>query len=108
LSVSQRPEALTAAEYLAFEKDMHVLVIITDTQTTLRPFVRFQPPARKFRAGAGYPGYLYTDLATLYERAGRILESKTYKFIFEPLPLLQGQLQRHSIHNILRTHFSFM
>ena len=63
--------ALTAAEYLAFEKDMHVLVILTDI-TYYAEALREVSAARKEVPGRrGYPGYLYTDLATLYERAGR-------------------------------------
>ena len=63
--------ALTAAEYLAFEKDMHVLVIITDI-TNYAEALREVSAARKEVPGRrGYPGYLYTDLATMYERAGR-------------------------------------
>ncbi len=64
--------ALTTAEYLAFEKDMHVLVILTD-MTNYCEALREVSAARKEVPGRrGYPGYLYTDLATLYERAGRI------------------------------------
>jgi len=64
--------ALTAAEYLAFEQDMHVLVIITDI-TNYAEALREVSAARKEVPGRrGYPGYLYTDLATLYERAGRM------------------------------------
>jgi V/A-type H+-transporting ATPase subunit B len=64
--------ALTAAEYLAFEKDMHVLVILSDITNyaeALREVsaARMEVPGRR-----GYPGYMYTDLATMYERAGRI------------------------------------
>lgn len=63
--------ALTAAEYLAFEKNMHVLVIITDI-TNYAEALREVSSARKEVPGRrGYPGYMYTDLATLYERAGR-------------------------------------
>lgn len=63
--------ALTAAEYLAFEKDMHVLVILTDI-TNYAEALREISAARKEVPGRrGYPGYLYTDLATMYERAGR-------------------------------------
>ena len=63
--------ALTAAEYLAFEKNMHVLVILTDI-TNYAEALREVSSARKEVPGRrGYPGYLYTDLATLYERAGR-------------------------------------
>ncbi len=64
--------ALTAAEYLAFEKGMHVLVIITDI-TNYADALREVSAARKEIPGRrGYPGYMYTDLATLYERAGRL------------------------------------
>lgn len=63
--------ALTAAEYLAFQKDMHVLVILTDI-TNYADALREVSAARKEVPGRrGYPGYMYTDLATLYERAGR-------------------------------------
>jgi V/A-type H+-transporting ATPase subunit B len=63
--------ALTAAEYLAFDKDMHVLVIMTDI-TNYADSLREISAARKEVPGRrGYPGYMYTDLATLYERAGR-------------------------------------
>ena len=68
--------ALTAAEYLAFECDMHVLVIMTDI-TNYCEALREVSAARKEVPGRrGYPGYLYTDLATLYERAGRIRGKK--------------------------------
>ena len=64
--------ALTCAEYLAFEKGMHVLVILTDL-TNYCEALREVSLARKEVPGRrGYPGYLYTDLSTLYERAGRI------------------------------------
>ncbi len=64
--------ALTAAEYLAFDLGMHVLVILTD-MTFYCEALREVSAARKEVPGRrGYPGYLYTDLATLYERAGRI------------------------------------
>ena len=63
--------ALTAAEYLAFEQNMHVLVIITDI-TNYAESLREVSAARKEVPGRrGYPGYLYTDLATMYERAGK-------------------------------------
>ena len=64
--------ALTAAEFLAYEKGLHVLVIITDI-TNYAEAMREVSAARKEVPGRrGYPGYLYTDLATMYERAGRI------------------------------------
>lgn len=63
--------ALTCAEYLAFEKGMHVLVILTDI-TNYADALREVSAARKEVPGRrGYPGYMYTDLATIYERAGR-------------------------------------
>jgi V/A-type H+-transporting ATPase subunit B len=63
--------ALTAAEYLAFEKNMHVLVILTDI-TNYADSLREISAARKEVPGRrGYPGYMYSDLASLYERAGR-------------------------------------
>jgi V/A-type H+-transporting ATPase subunit B len=63
--------ALTAAEYLAFEKGMHVLVILTDI-TNYADALREISAARKEVPGRrGYPGYMYTDLAQMYERAGR-------------------------------------
>lgn len=65
--------ALTCAEFLAFEKGMHVLVIMTD-MTNYAEALREVSAARKEVPGRrGYPGYLYTDLATIYERAGRII-----------------------------------
>ena len=68
--------ALTAAEYLAFEKDMHVFVIMTDI-TNYAEALREVSAARKEVPGRrGYPGYMYTDLATIYERAGRIRGKK--------------------------------
>lgn len=63
--------ALTAAEYLAFDQNMHVLVILTDI-TNYADSLREVSAARKEVPGRrGYPGYMYTDLASLYERAGR-------------------------------------
>ena len=63
--------ALTAAEYLAFERNMHVLVILTDI-TNYADALREISAARKEVPGRrGYPGYMYTDLASMYERAGR-------------------------------------
>lgn len=70
--ISSPRTALTAAEYLAFELGMHVLVILTD-MTNYCDALREISAARKEVPGRrGYPGYLYTDLSTLYERAGRI------------------------------------
>lgn len=64
--------ALTTAEYLAFDKGMHVLVILTD-MTNYCEALREVSAARKEIPGRrGYPGYLYTDLSSIYERAGRV------------------------------------
>lgn len=77
--------ALTAAEYLAFEQDMHVLVILTDL-TNYAEALREISAARKEVPGRrGYPGYLYTDLSSIYERAGRI---KGRKGSITQLPIL--------------------
>lgn len=70
--VSTPRMALTTAEYLAFEKGKHVLVILTDL-TNYCEALREVSSARKEVPGRrGYPGYLYTDLSTIYERAGRV------------------------------------
>ncbi len=64
--------ALTCAEYLAFELDMHVLVILTDMTNYCEALREVSAARREVPGRRGYPGYLYTDLARLYERAGRI------------------------------------
>lgn len=67
--------ALTTAEYLAYERDMHVLVILTD-MTSYADALREVSAAREEVPGRrSYPGYMYTDLSTIYERAGRVLGS---------------------------------
>jgi V/A-type H+-transporting ATPase subunit B len=77
--------ALTAAEYLAFDKDMHVLVILTDI-TNYADALREVSAAKKEVPGRrGYPGYMYTDLATIYERAGR---KKAKKGSITMIPIL--------------------
>ena len=65
--------ALTAAEYLAFEKDMHVLVILTDITNYAEALREVSAAKKEVPGRRGYPGYLYTNLATIYERAGRQL-----------------------------------
>ncbi len=62
--------ALTAAEYLAFEQDMHVLVIYTDVTSYCEALREFSSSKGEIPGRKGYPGYLYSDLASLYERAG--------------------------------------
>lgn len=64
--------ALTCAEYLAFEKGMHVLVIMTDLTNYCEALREISAARKEVPGRRGYPGYLYTDLSTLYERAGRI------------------------------------
>lgn len=64
--------ALTAAEYLAYEQDMHILVILTDMTNYCEALRQIGAAREEVPGRRGYPGYLYTDLATLYERAGRI------------------------------------
>jgi V/A-type H+-transporting ATPase subunit B len=68
--------ALTAAEYLAFERDMHVLVILNDMTNYCEALREISAARKEVPGRRGYPGYLYTDLATVYERAGRIKEKK--------------------------------
>ena len=63
--------ALTAAEYLAFEKGMHVLVIMTDITNYAEALREVSAAKKEVPGRRGYPGYLYTNLATIYERAGR-------------------------------------
>ncbi|MCW8931652.1 MAG: V-type ATP synthase subunit B [Gammaproteobacteria bacterium] len=64
--------ALTVAEYLAFDKDMHVLVILTDMTNYSEALREISTAKGDVPARKGYPGYLYSDLASIYERAGRI------------------------------------
>ncbi len=68
--------ALTTAEYLAFEKDMHILVIMTDITSYCEALREFSSSKGEIPGRKGYPGYLYSDLASLYERAGVIDDAK--------------------------------
>jgi V/A-type H+-transporting ATPase subunit B len=68
--------ALTAAEYLAFEEDMHVLVVLNDMTNYCEALREISAARKEVPGRRGYPGYLYTDLATIYERAGRIKGKK--------------------------------
>ncbi|MCD7749088.1 MAG: V-type ATP synthase subunit B [Oscillospiraceae bacterium] len=68
--------ALTAAEYLAFEKDMHVLVVMTDITNYAEALREISAAKKEVPGRRGYPGYMYTDLATMYERAGRRIGKK--------------------------------
>ena len=69
--ISTPKMALTAAEYLAFEQNMHVLVIITDIRNYAEALREISAAKKEVPGRRGYPGYLYTDLATMYERAGK-------------------------------------
>jgi len=66
--------ALTTAEYLAFEKGMHVLVILTDMTNYCEALREISAARKEIPGRRGYPGYLYTDLSSIYERAGKIQE----------------------------------
>lgn len=68
--------ALTTAEFLAFEKDMHILVIITDMTNYCEALREISAAREEVPGRRGYPGYMYTDLASLYERAGRVKGKK--------------------------------
>lgn len=68
--------ALTAAEYLAFTLDMHVLVILTDMTNYCEALREISAARKEVPGRRGYPGYMYTDLASIYERAGRIKGKK--------------------------------
>ncbi len=88
--------ALTAAEYLAFDLDMHVLVLMTDI-TYYAEALREVSAARKEVPGRrGYPGYLYTDLASIYERAGRI-KNKKGSITFVPILTMPDDDKTHPI-----------
>ena len=101
--------ALTAAEYLAFEKDMQVLVILTDITNYAEALREVSAAKKEVPGRRGYPGYLYTDLATLYERAGRrIGKSGSITMIpiltmpeddkTHPIPDLTGYITEGQIH----------
>ena len=68
--------ALTCAEYLAFEKNMHILVILTDMTSYAEALREFSSSKGEIPARKGYPGYLYSDLASIYERAGVVKGAK--------------------------------
>ncbi|HNR57811.1 MAG TPA: V-type ATP synthase subunit B, partial [Methanothrix sp.] len=68
--------ALTAAEYLAYTCDMHILVVLTDMTNYCEALREISAAREEVPGRRGYPGYMYTDLATLYERAGRVRGAK--------------------------------
>jgi len=95
--------ALTAAEYFAFKLDMHVLVIITDMTNYAEALREISAAREEVPGRRGYPGYLYTDLASIYERAGRIHNAKgsitqmpiltmPHDDITHPIPNLTGYI----------------
>lgn len=63
---------MTTAEYLAYQEELHVLVILTDMSSYADALREISAAREEVPGRRGYPGYMYTDLATLYERAGRI------------------------------------
>lgn len=100
--------ALTMAEYLAYEKDMHVLVIMTDITNYCEALREISAARKEVPGRRGYPGYLYTDLAGLYERAGRIkgrggsitqipILSMPEEDITHPIPDLTGYITEGQI-----------
>ncbi|MCI4409056.1 MAG: V-type ATP synthase subunit B [Thermofilum sp.] len=88
--------ALTVAEYLAFDLDMHVLVIMTDMTNYCEALREVSSARGEIPGRLGYPGYLYSDLATLYERAGVIKGKKGTVTLFPILTMPGGDL-RHPI-----------
>ena len=88
--------ALTAAEYLAFDKGMHVLVILTDITNYAEALREISAAKKEVPGRRGYPGYLYTDLATMYERAGRHL-GQPGSITMIPLLTMPGDDKTHPI-----------
>jgi V/A-type H+/Na+-transporting ATPase subunit B len=88
--------ALTAAEYLAFEKDMHVLVILTDMTNYCESLREIGAARSEIPGRRGYPGYMYTDLATIYERAG-IVKGKKGSITQLPILTMVGDDITHPI-----------
>ncbi len=88
--------ALTTAEYLAFEKDMHVLVIMTDITNYAEALREVSAARNEVPGRRGYPGYMYTDLAMLYERAGRV-QGKKGTLTQIPILTMPGDDKTHPI-----------
>jgi len=88
--------ALTTAEYLAFDKDYHVLVILTDMTNYCEALREIGAAREEVPGRRGYPGYMYTDLATLYERAGRI-EGREGSVTQIPILTMPGDDDTHPI-----------
>ncbi len=100
--------ALTTAEYLAYEKDMHVLVVLTDMTNYCEALREIAAARNEVPGRRGFPGYMYTDLATLYERAGRVKGRKgtvtqisiltmPHDDITHPIPDLTGYITEGQI-----------
>ncbi len=88
--------ALTAAEFLAFDLDMHVLVILTDMTNYAQALREVSAAKREIPSKRGYPGYMYTDLAAIYERAGRI-ENKKGSLTMLPILTMPEDDRTHPI-----------
>ncbi|ESS11982.1 MAG: ATP synthase archaeal, B subunit [uncultured archaeon A07HR60] len=88
--------ALTTAEYLAFDKDYHVLVILTDMTNYCEALREIGAAREEVPGRRGYPGYMYTDLATLYERAGR-LQGRDGSVTQIPILTMPGDDDTHPI-----------
>ena len=88
--------ALTAAEYLAFEKNMHVLVILTDITNYADALREISAAKKEVPGRRGYPGYMYTDLASIYERAGR-QEGKNGSITMIPILTMPEDDKTHPI-----------
>jgi V/A-type H+/Na+-transporting ATPase subunit B len=88
--------ALTTAEYLAYEKGMHVLVILTDMTSYCEALRQISSARNEIPARRGYPGYMYTDLASLYERAG-IIKGKKGSITQLPILTMPGDDKTHPI-----------
>jgi V/A-type H+-transporting ATPase subunit B len=88
--------ALTAAEYLAFDKGMHVLVILTDMTNYCEALREISAARKEIPGRRGYPGYLYTDLSTIYERAGKI-QGKTGSITQIPILTMPEDDKTHPI-----------
>jgi V/A-type H+-transporting ATPase subunit B len=100
--------ALTTAEYFAFEHDMHVLVILTDMTNYAEALREISAARDEVPGRRGYPGYMYTDLSSIYERAGRIVGKEgsitqmpilvmPQDDITHPIPDLTGYINRRTI-----------
>lgn len=88
--------ALTAAEYLAFEKNMHILVVMTDITSYCEALREISSAREEVPSRKGYPGYMYSDLASLYERAG-MLNSQKGSITFLPLLTMPNDDITHPI-----------